>query len=68
MQQYLLNSGKRELVAHRASENTPPIQLCATALKNTEDNDDDPRQDSLHDVKGSAANQSLLRCHEILFL
>ena len=65
MQPYLPDSGKRELVAHRASENTQPIQLCATALKNTEDNDDDPRQDLLHDVEGSAANLSLLRCPEL---
>ena len=65
MQPYLPDSGKRELVAHRASENTQPVQLCATALKNTEDNDDDPRQDLLHDVEGSAANLSLLRCPEL---
>ena len=65
MQPYLLDSGKRELVAHRASENTQPIQLCATALKDTEENDADPRQDLLHDMEGSAANQFLLRCPEL---
>ena len=68
MQPCLLNSGKPELVAHRASENIQSIQLCATALKKTKEIDDDPRQDLLHDVEGTVANQSLLRCPKLCIL
>ena len=59
------NAGKWKLVAYRPSETNKTIQLWATTLKNSKENDDDPRQDLLHDVEGAAANQSILRYPEL---
>ena len=64
----MFDSGKRAIVAHGSSEIIQNNLLCATALKNSEKNDDDSRQDLLHDVEGPAANQSLLRFPELTIL
>ena len=64
----MFDSGKRAIVAHGSSEIIQNNLLCATALKNSEENDDDSRQDLLHDVEGSAVNQLLLRCPKLTIL